>query len=121
MISDNDYSIEPSGKLTVIRLNRDLGLEEIFAVMRKVVETDVCDQRLWDLSKCFTFADEQVQALANFGKQLWPDPSKVGYVASNDLTYGLLRMFEVYREGEGYQTRVFRTEREALDWFEQDS
>lgn len=41
---------------------------------------------------------------------------RVAMVASNDATYGMFRMWELQREGLGYDVAVFRDVGEALEW-----
>ena len=87
----------------------------------EVAKLDDGHRRLWDLTKGFSVTSNDIRQIAEYGKQVWPHPSKVAYVASDDLAFGLLRMFEAYREGDGYQTRIFRTEDEAITWFKEDN
>jgi hypothetical protein len=37
-------------------------------------------------------------------------------VASSDVTFGMFRMWEIQREGLGYQIQVFREFEPALAW-----
>lgn len=41
---------------------------------------------------------------------------RVAMVASDDVTYGMFRMWEMQREGLGYDVQVFREMQPALDW-----
>lgn len=117
---NQNFSITDQSECTVIRFLRDLELSEVLAVIDEVAKQDDGHRRLWDLTKGFSFTTNQIREIAEYGKQVWPHPSKVAYVASGDLSFGLLKMFEAYREGGGYQTKIFRNEEEALEWFRED-
>jgi hypothetical protein len=41
---------------------------------------------------------------------------RLAMLASSDVTYGMFRMWELRREGLGYQVRVFRELAPALSW-----
>jgi len=65
---------------------------------------------------------EQLQKIAEYSEIKWPAasaPSRVAFVAPDDFTYGLLRMFEVYRKEEQHTIMVFRTKQEALKWLKE--
>jgi hypothetical protein len=43
-------------------------------------------------------------------------PGRAAVLASSNLIYGLLRMYEVFSEGQATRIRVFRQPEEALAW-----
>lgn len=43
-------------------------------------------------------------------------PEKCALVANADLTYGMLRMYEIYSDVARFEVRVFRGRLEALAW-----
>jgi hypothetical protein len=43
-------------------------------------------------------------------------PGRAAVLASSNLIYGLLRMYEVFNEGNPSETRVFRKPEEAIAW-----
>lgn len=43
-------------------------------------------------------------------------PGRVAVIASSNLVYGLLRMYEVFSEGQPVRIRVFRQPEEATAW-----
>ena len=85
-----------------------------------VAAKELGNKRLWDISQCFNFSSKELRKIAKYGKGKWLPPSKVAYIASNDLAFGLLRMFDVYREEDGYETKIFRSEPEGLAWLEEE-
>jgi hypothetical protein len=43
-------------------------------------------------------------------------PGRAAVLASSNLIYGLLRMYEVFSEGQATKIRVFRQPEEAMAW-----
>ena len=74
-------------------------------------------RRLWDLSECsIELSSDDLRSLAVSGKNRDLSKSRVAFVASSDLTFGLARMHEVFREHSGFSSKVFRDEDEAIRW-----
>jgi hypothetical protein len=60
---------------------------------------------------------DETQTIAECGKMRFVRPNRAAFVVSDDLSFGLVRAFEVYREQKGLSTaRVFRTRTAALEW-----
>lgn len=111
-----DFSMQRVGNITTIRLHRSLTLSEVLSVIDEVARSDISNRRLWDLTDNFDFASDEIAQIAARGRAHWPSSSRVAYVAANSLSFGLLRVFEVFREQENYETKVFREEQPALEW-----
>ena len=63
---------------------------------------------------------EEIQEIAIYGKSKFVVKNRLAAVAPQDVAYGTLRAFEVYREQEGHSVpRVFRTKQEAIEWLEE--
>ena len=78
---------------------------------------------LWDLRDAqFDLTSTEVRELADFARMLVSGATvRTAFVAPRDLEFGLLRMFEVLREGKGVQTSVFRDKERALEWLGNDT
>ena len=113
---NDTYSIESLDGATMIRLTRELSVPELMEVMDQVAAVDQCDRRRLVVTKHFKFTTPEIQRITLHGRLCWPAPSRVSYVAGDDLGYGLLRMLEVHREQRDYHTSVFRTPQQALPW-----
>ena len=86
-----------------------------------IAENFPYDKRLWNISNIhFNFTIGEIMAIAEYGKTKFTNPNKIALVASDDLAYGEMRQFEVYREQVNHsQVRVFRGEQEAIEWLNQ--
>jgi hypothetical protein len=73
---------------------------------------------LWDLLDArMDLTRSEVRELADFITGHEPEGEiRTAFVVSGDLEFGLVRMFEVFRESEGAQTFVFRDRQAAIDW-----
>lgn len=73
---------------------------------------------LFDLREArFDLTPDEIPELAEFVKQGSPyEDLRTAFVVAKDLEYGLLRMFEAFRETQGTDTSVFRDREEGLAW-----
>jgi stage II sporulation SpoAA-like protein len=78
---------------------------------------------LWDLRDAqFTLSADDIRALAEFAKKHSPfSQLRMAFVVAGDLEFGLVRMFEVFREAESARTAVFRDRQQALGWLAIDA
>lgn len=112
------YSIDKFGGITSVRFSRDPGLEDIKSAIDAVAENSKINElRLWDLS-CVVInpGSAQLRQMADYARTRFLLPSRVAIVASDDLVYGLSRIYEIYREEGLVRHRVFRSEEEARTW-----
>lgn len=114
----DDYTIEQSDDISIIRFNRDLEIKRLFAVMDEVAAIGDTEKRLWDLSDHFAFTPAQLDDVAAHGRVKWPGPASVAYVAKNDISFGLLRLLAERRRAPDYKMQVFREIDDALVWLE---
>jgi len=115
-----NYFIEISDGITSITFTMNPELTEIIDAINEAFKTDQTHLRLWDLSAGLDLTNEQLKEIAEYAKIKWHTPSKVALVAPNDLSYGLLRMFEVYRGEEQHKIMVYRSKQEALKWLKEE-
>ncbi|MBD3868509.1 MAG: hypothetical protein IFK94_10340 [Acidobacteria bacterium] len=105
---NNNYSMDQVDGISVIRLSRNLNLDEVLELVDQVAKAGVSDRRLWDVTEYFKFTTEEVVKIATRGRQHWHTAARVAYLAADDVSFGLLRMLE-----------VFRDEQEAMSWLKE--
>ncbi len=95
--------------------------ESAVSMWRQVEGPDI--RVLWDLRDArFDFSVGEVKDLAEFIKQHSPPGDlRTAFVVSTDLEFGLVRMFEVFREVADAQTATFRGIGRALEWLAGDA
>lgn len=64
----------------------------------------------------FTISDLRKTATDARSRPELQVPGRAAVLASSNLVYGLLRMYEVFTEGSPSQIRVFREPEEAIAW-----
>ena len=77
-----------------------------------------CPKRLWDLRDCdlTEMSSDELRRLAKYGQAKDAGVGKGALLVSDDLTYGLSRIHQVFRESDELEVRVFRDEVEAVAW-----
>ena len=112
------YTIEHIDGITEIRFSQAPTYADARAAVDEIATGFPYEKRLWDLSNiAFDFTMDELRSIAEYGKLVFTQPSRAAFVTPQDLAYGELRAFEVYREQSGHATaRVFRTRQEALVW-----
>ena len=112
------YTIEHIDGITEVRFSQTPSYADTRTAIDDIIANYPYDRRLWDLSNVeFDFSMDELRSIAEYGKLVFTQPSKAAFVAPQDLAYGELRAFEVYREETGHAAaRVFRTREEALAW-----
>ena len=100
-----------SGPLTLENIR-----EAAAAVWSRATEPSM--RMLWDLRNAqFEFSSSEIRELAAFAKKRSPfSDLRMAFVVAGDLDFGLLRMFEAYRETGSARTAVFRDKEAALGW-----
>ena len=111
------YSIETSQGITTVRFSAAPGVEALKNAIDDLTDYHQSVLRLWDFSDSgLSLSNSQLEKLAEYGKRRFTMPSRVAIVAPEDFTFGLSRIYEVYREEGKLQLKVFRTELEARHW-----
>lgn len=112
--------IEPSGRI-IGTAEGHLVYEEIVEALRgQWSATDMAGRFvLWDLRRIeVDLEGEEIRRLADFVLKSQGDkrPARVALVAPDDLTFGLLRMYESHRDQTHTEVRVFREYDAADTW-----
>jgi hypothetical protein len=118
---ETSHTIEASNGCTIIRFLKAPGADQIRMAIDDVVVSYSTGIRLYIFSKgMLPLSSDDIESLALYGKSVPLPEGRVAFVCPDDLTFGLTRMFEVYRSGGKTEHMVFRTEQEAFDWLSAD-
>jgi len=114
----NDYIISHENGITKVKFLVQPSLDLAKQIIDEIVDKYPYDKRLWDISNVkFDFTLTEIQTIAEYGKLKFISPSKIAIFAVDDLAFGEMRQFGVYREEEGKTLpQVFRNEQDAIDW-----
>jgi len=116
----NTYTIEKVSPITVIVFAADPTLVDAKEAIDELAENNSYHLRLWDFSNVlFDFTLEEIKEIARYGKSKFLEQNRLAVVAPQDLAYGILRSFQVYREEDTHSVvNVFRKRHEAMEWLE---
>lgn len=112
------YIINHSEGITEIKFLVPPSLALAKSIIDDIVENYPYEKRLWDLSEIkFNFTLAEIQQISEYGKLKFTKPNKLAIYAIDDLAFGEMRQFMVYREEEGKALpRAFRNKQEAIEW-----
>ena len=112
------FTIEKINRITSIRFKKAPILDDLKRIIDLLADNYPYEKRLWDLSGIgFDLSTSDIRTIAEYGKQKFIKPSFIAMVAPDDLAFGEMRAFEVYREQHRHAVaRVFRSRSEAIDW-----
>ena len=113
-----NYSIEWQGNISIVRFASEFSVSDVREAVNELAIKNP-GLRLWDLSNGINLSRGELQDIAEYGKSRLTPAAKLAIVAPSDVAFGLSRGHQVYREQAILLHRVFRTEREAIDWLEQ--
>ena len=116
-----NYTIKQVKSITIIVFSKAPTFDEAKEVIDTLAKNNSYHLRLWDFSNVlFNFTKEEIQEIALYGKSMFLEKNRIAVVAPQDLSYGILRSFEIYREQDMHSIpRVFRNRQEALQWLEE--
>ncbi|GAB5499636.1 MAG: hypothetical protein PsegKO_19470 [Pseudohongiellaceae bacterium] len=105
--------------ITIAHFTKAPDIDAVEAILRELAENYPQDLRLWDMRDIvINQTQDELRQVAAHSATTFANPGRIALVASDDLTYGVLRIFEVYNEQETVQsqTRVFRSMEDATRW-----
>ena len=112
------YIISYSDGITEVKFLVSPSFEDIKSIIDDLVENHTYEKRLWDLSEIkFNLTIDEIKKISEYGKLKFTKPNKLAMYVIDDLAFGEMRQFMVYREEENkVLPRAFRNKQEAIDW-----
>jgi len=117
---------DADANLLVVTLEGAIGDEDLLKYARRVVESaeipaghdELIDLRGMEAGGQITTPGLRRVAALFARVDRTPDQTRVAFVASSDVGYGLARMYQAFRSESPLDLRVFRSMREARAWLE---
>ncbi len=105
-------------EIVKVVLSGIVGLSDFLEIIKELEKSGRHLQpRLWDLRQCdFEFDGEDVRTLADAGRAIDQNPTKIAVLTDSDFVYATTRVHTAFRSGEGVEQRVFRDYNEAISW-----
>ena len=112
-------TVRTANGILYIEFSSRPSLEEIKDALGAVWEADESRLRLWHFKDGLEFAPEEIRAIADFAQSRQTNPERVAIVSPQNLGYGILRMFNVYRGEDETAVKIFRTEGDAYRFLQE--
>lgn len=112
------YTIKYSEGITEIKFLVSPTLEQCKSIIDNIIENYPYEKRLWDMSEIqFNFTTHEIEQIAEYGKRKFTKPNRLALYALDDLSFGEMRQFMVFREEQSKAIpRAFRNKQDAIDW-----
>ena len=114
--------IESERQLTIHICSGIILKQELIDAVKALYDSETTPNHLWDItdSDFSQITGIELEGVAKFAKQCAPTRigGRTAFVATDDLGFGLARMYEVFAEqvGQRVEIRVFRSRKKAEKW-----
>jgi hypothetical protein len=113
------FKITEMQDILVISITGDPCVDDIKQILDQIQNASgyTHSARLWDFqASSFTFSQNEVLDIASYASTSDRRPAKVAMLVKEDLSYGVSRMYEVFRNTDLTQINVFKDKTEAVRW-----
>lgn len=111
------YKISRDGPVVRIEFISSPDRETMLALMRELDQLENSRLRMFVIQKSeMLLSTAEVREGAEVARALENQPSKIAVVAPGNISYGISRIFKVFRESEATLLEVFREESAARAW-----
>ena len=111
------YSISRDGDIVRIEFLRSPEREDMVALMEELGGLENSELRLYVMVQAeILLSTAEVRDGADIARSYENQPRKIAVVAPGNITYGISRIFKVFRESDETEFAVFRELDEAKAW-----
>ncbi|MBF0277393.1 MAG: hypothetical protein HQM13_06380 [SAR324 cluster bacterium] len=111
------YTISIVKGISIIKYTSNPTLENVLQAMDELGYEESTFHRIWDMSNVdIAMTSDDMRVIARHSSQLVRPDLKSAMIASSDHDFGMLRVYEGYREGLNGVLMVFRDFNEAWRW-----
>ena len=119
------YSIDTKDGVSAVRFFKKARADDVICAFNELINSNPSRLRLWHLEGGWDLSPSQIQEFASYTKSKSTEEVRLAVVTTEDLSYGLTRMFQAYRQEAQFHQQNFTTESEAIRWlkcqFSEDS
>jgi hypothetical protein len=118
-----EIKVTPKNNMVIVQITGRITLQDLAPLTEKITDGKkyLYSRRLYDFRKCeIDLSTEEMNLYAKKTMQLDQEYSKIALLVSGELTYGLSRMYQVFRDQDNTDIKVFRDEDKAMDWIISD-
>ncbi len=113
------YELTEVQDILVVSIKGNPGVDDIKHILDRIRNESGYSHsaRLWDFQESsFSFSQNEVLDIAAYASTGDIRPAKVAMLVKEDLSFGVSRIYEVFRNTDLTETNVFRDKTEALAW-----
>ena len=117
----DSYVVRQQDGITIVKPTQPPGYDETTRMIEYIAKNKLYRLRLWDFSNIpFPFTLDEIRELAATGRASMPEKNRFAVVVTDEVGYGTMRAFSVYRQQTGL-TEVFVSSsvEEAMAWLKQ--
>lgn len=113
--------IETKDGITIVRLLKRVDGNDVRLIFDEMMKHNPSRFTLWNFEHGWEISPAQIQKLATYTRLNSKSTPQISLavVTTEDLSYGLTRMFKAYREGSDYNQQNFQSESEAIAWLKE--
>jgi hypothetical protein len=113
------YEIAEMENILVVTIKGNPGVDDIKHILDQTRNESgyTHSARLWDFQESsFSFSQNEVIEIASYASAGDIRPAKVAMLVKEDLSFGVARIYEVFRHTDLTETHVFKDKTEAVAW-----
>jgi hypothetical protein len=113
------YEITDMQDILVVSFKGNPGVDDIKRILDQIQDESGYSHsyRLWDFQESsFTFSQNELLDIALHASTADNRPAKVAMLVKEDLSFGVSRVYEVFRQTDLTEINVFRNKSEAVAW-----
>jgi hypothetical protein len=109
--------------ISIIHFTDNPGRLEFIEAINELALNYPYHYRLWDLQDVvINLEQNDLRAIVTYVTDTLPEARRAAFVASDNLSFGKLRMLEAYQQQQGFQSRsrIFRDFSQAWQWLQEE-
>lgn len=117
MAKADSYIVSRENDIVRIDFTRSPDRDSLIELLERLSETENSELRMYVMIEAEIFlSTTEVKEGADVARELKNQPRRIAVVAPGDITYGISRIFKVFRESRETEFKVFRELDEARRW-----
>ena len=115
------YVIEREDDIVRVDYKRSPQPEDMYELLDQLGEMEDSELRMYVMIDAeILLSTAEVREGAEYAREKKNQPRRIAVVAPGDITYGISRIFKVFRESQETELQVFRSLDDAREWLRSD-
>ncbi len=116
------YDVAFEGDIVIVTASSAPEFDETLRLIDYLSKNNLYKRRLWDFSRIdFPYDLHEIREFAAYGRAQMREKNRFAVLVSDDMGFGSMRAFSVYRQEKGVtDVLVSRDRDEAIAWLSED-